>query len=195
MLKKILIIVSMMFVLLPVKAQEKSETQTTINVEDKAITTAQAGAPAKEAEIALHLDKTTQQNTQSDTGSKLIIGMMMILVLGAGAFVLIKKMAIPKQAQTQMQIKVLNQHFLGPKKSLAIVRVAGESILIGVTDQNINMIKSLSLLDEDVPEATPTAFDQVMSKITSNSPVADEDFMISGIKDVVSKKLQGMRNI
>ena len=47
------------------------------------------------------------------------------------------------------KIRIMTQHFLGPRKSLAIVRVAGESILIGITDQNINMLKSLSLLDED----------------------------------------------
>ena len=46
---------------------------------------------------------------------------------------------------------------------MAIIRVAGESILIGVTDSHISMIKSLSLIDDEVPSEVPQKFAEVMS--------------------------------
>jgi flagellar protein FliO/FliZ len=100
----------------------------------------------------------------------------------------------------------LTQHYLGPKKSLAIIRVAGESILIGVTDTNINMIKSLALLDDEVPEEIHSnnfadlfgGVPSTSAKATADSESADadpeEEFSIRGVKDVVSKKLKGMRS-
>ena len=60
------------------------------------------------------------------------------------------------------KIQVLSTHYLGPKKSLSIVQVAGESLLLGVTDQNINMIKTLSLIDDEVPATTPNNFENVI---------------------------------
>ncbi len=110
-----------------------------------------------------------------------------------------------------MQIKVLSQHYLGPKKSLAIVHVAGESILIGVTDQNISMIKSLSLIDDEVPANLPNTFGQTLA-VTENAAAAtpvnavgataekakpyelDEEFSFSNVTDSVSKKIKSMRS-
>ena len=69
------------------------------------------------------------------------------------------------------------QHYLGPKKSLAVVRVAGESILVGITDNNINMIKSLALLDEEIPDVTPNDFNQLIEK--------DDELSTSKVKDQV----------
>ncbi len=87
------------------------------------------------------------------------------------------------------------------------MRVAGESILIGITDHNISMIKSLSLLDDEVPEEAPKSFGHVLGdfheeeKTSSKKRSAkeseldsDEEFAIRGIKDIVSKRLKGMRS-
>ena len=107
------------------------------------------------------------------------------------------------------KIRILTQHHLGPKKSLAIIQVAGESILIGITDQNINMIKTLSLLDEEIPMLSNTSFasslnavvqkDDVLDKVTMNSaknqPMETEDFSLSKIKDIVSNRLKDMRTL
>ncbi|MNL52949.1 hypothetical protein D3C87_1761610 [compost metagenome] len=71
------------------------------------------------------------------------------------------------------------------------------------------MIKSLSLLDDEVPEETPVNFESTMGDFDDEeAPVkptkmkktaatdldADEEFAISGIKDIVSKRLKGMRS-
>jgi len=116
-------------------------------------------------------------------------------------------------AGSNTKIKVLTQHALGPKKSLCIVQVAGESILIGVTDHNISMLKTLSLIDDEVPADVPNRFDSTLSdyedhEMASQSRVLrktkdaekseGEDFTMRGlneIRDTVSTRLRNMKNL
>ncbi len=162
-----------------------------------------------ESNIPLNLEKAKKASTEESGVFRILFTLSILGLVGGGAYFFLKKYSIPQAKQNQTQIKVLQQHYLGPKKSLAIVRVAGESILIGVTDHNISMIKSLSLLDDEVPEEAPQTFNKVLGGLASSSndevtePVrkatkdldADEEFAISGIKDIVSKRLKGMRSI
>lgn len=165
----------------------------------------------KESEIELNLDGNKKSSSESSPIFRLLFTVSILGVVGVGAWFFLRKYAVPRAAKTQTQIKVLQQHFLGPKKSLAIVRVAGESILIGITDHNISMIKSLALLDDEVPEEAPQHFGRVMADFSDDTAAAatpaptkrksqskeldaDEEFAISGIKDIVSKRLKGMRS-
>ncbi|WP_413288931.1 flagellar biosynthetic protein FliO [Bdellovibrio sp. HCB337] len=166
-------------------------------------------AGKKESEIPLNLDAPKKASEEGHPIFKVILAISMMGLVGTGAYIFMRKYGKANfTAGKNNEIKVLTQHFLGPKKSLAIIRVAGESILIGVTDQNINMIKSLALLDDEVPEevhsnnfadifgTTPAA-----TVTTSRTQPADtdndveEEFSIRGVKDVVSKKLKGMRSL
>ncbi|WP_413585346.1 FliO/MopB family protein [Bdellovibrio sp. HCB274] len=167
----------------------------------------------KESEIPLNLDKQKNSATEGSGWFRILMTLSLLGAVGCGAFIFLRKYSVPKERKHQTQIKVLQQHYLGPKRSLAIVRVAGESILIGVTDHNISMIKSLSLLDDEVPEEAPKSFGKVMGsfvedqeeeteepaarvsfKSRAKDQDADDEFAISGIKDIVSKRLKGMRN-
>jgi flagellar protein FliO/FliZ len=172
----------------------------------------------KESEIPLNLEKQKNAGTEGSSWFRILMTLSILGAVGCGAFIFLRKYSIPKERKHQTQIKVLQQHYLGPKKSLAIIRVAGESILIGVTDHNISMIKSLSLLDDEVPEEAPKSFGKTMATFDEDeeeqqfspepkervsfksraketaSTDADDEFAISGIKDIVSKRLKGMRN-
>jgi flagellar protein FliO/FliZ len=160
----------------------------------------------KESEIPLNLEAKSKASGEGSPIFRIILTLAILGVVGTGAFIFLRKYSIPKAMKTQTQIKVLQQHYLGPKKSLAIVRVAGESILIGITENNISMIKSLSLIDDEVPEEAPQNFGRVLGDIEDEeAPAApsrkvareldaDEEFAISGIKDIVSKRLKGMRS-
>lgn len=128
---------------------------------------------------------------------------VLVVLLGGVSFGLKRWMSKSKGQNKNTRIKVLTQHHLGPKKSLAIVQVAGESLLIGVTDQNISMLKTLSLIDDDIPEAVPTNFNQAMNNFDDDQEDAqieaqatEEDFTISGlaeIRDTVSTRSRNMR--
>ncbi len=167
-----------------------------------------------EKEIPLNLHDKKKAQAEDSSVFRILLTLSMLGVLGTGAFFFIRKYKVPRALKHQTQIKVIQQHHLGPKKSLAIVRVAGESILIGVTDHNISMIKSLSLLDDEVPDVSNDNFQQAMVQeeinhdddldISAYPPKKksasqkdldfDDEFAISGVKDIVSKRLKNMRS-
>lgn len=175
-----------------------------------------------EDQIPLTIDAIKKPAETEPMSTRLLMTGVIISALLGTAYYFVKKYKISNTInKSNMQIKVLSQHYLGPKKSLAIVRVAGESILIGVTDSNISMIKSLSLLDDEIPAETPQNFSEAMitednknlnytaaakkavpAKTMQTSAMGatsidelEEEFSFSGLKDSVSKKLKSMRSI
>jgi flagellar protein FliO/FliZ len=170
---------------------------------------AEAAAEAKppqmlvnEAEIPVTLEPAKKSEAAENPFLKMGITFGVISILGAGAFFLIRKYSLNNPNKNQnTQIKVVTQHYLGPKKSIAMIRVAGESILVGITDTNISLIKTLSLLDEDIPDNTPSQFNRVFNATANQNIQAagsiepGEDFSITGIKDFVTSKLKNMRSL
>ena len=137
-------------------------------------------ATQSESEIPLNLEVTKKPSSSEGLAGRIFYSMAILAILGGGMFYFVRRYSIPKTSKSQTQIKVISQHYFGPKKSVALIRIAGESMLIGITDANINLVKSLSLLDEDVPEQVPQNFSDTLE-------TAGEEF--------VTRKLQGMRNI
>lgn len=121
---------------------------------------------------------------------------VLAIALGAAAFGL-KRWSAKNGAKNNKhkQIKVLTSHSLGPKKNLMVVQVAGETLLLGVTDQNISMLKTLSLLDEEIPESVPQRFDHSMDDFIEDEeePIALRG--LNDIRDTVSSRLKNMRNL
>lgn len=166
-------------------------------------------ASLKESEIPLNLGSSKKAADAESSIFRLLFSVSILGILGCGAFFLIRRKAIPGQMKHQTQIKVLQQHYLGPKKSLAIVRVAGESILVGITDHNISHIKTLSLLDDELPQEVPNDFGNVVKGLDREadfieaaqardqkySVSEDEEFSFGGIREAVTKKLKNMRNL
>lgn len=184
--------------LIAVIAQGAEEVSTAIAPVDSSIVSESSQSKAKqESEILLNLNDNKKSAAEGGGAMRVFFTLSLLGLIGTGAFYFLRKYSIPKERKHQTQIKVLQQHYLSPKKSLAIVRVAGESILIGVTDHNISMIKSLSLLDDEVPEEAPQNFNKVLGSLDpqkKSDTEADDEFAISGIKDIVSKRLKGMRS-
>jgi flagellar protein FliO/FliZ len=159
-----------------------------------------ADMEADEAKIPILTEKKVKTKKGS---SNLWLRVMISLVVVMGLFVglaLAAKRWVKKSATTNgnQNIKILTQHYIGPKKSLAIIRVAGESILIGVTDHNISLIKTLSLLDEELPEISSNDFSKSLLSAQEDEDEdagLDEDFAIRGVRDIVKDRLRGMRKI
>lgn len=150
---------------------------------------------APEDQIPLNVEKKEVTAEAESPLGKIALSMIILCAIGGGTYLFLKRFAKPV-ANSSMQIKVLTQHHLGPRKSLAIVRVAGESILIGVTEQNISMIKSLSLLDEDIPEVNENNFSESLKKAgQGQKEKVDDEFSMQGIREMVSQKLSKMRNL
>lgn len=79
--------------------------------------------------------------------AKLLISVFVVLVLGIGAIYLSKKV-MPKFTQsTGKRIKVTETVYLGPRKSLHLVKVGKQAFLIGSTNENITKIADVELKD------------------------------------------------
>lgn len=155
---------------------------------------------AKLAEDQIPLSIAAEKKTV-DAGSPLTkalsSGAIVVILLAASYFYVRRYKTSNTINKSNMQIKVLTQHYLGPKKSLAIIHVAGESILVGITDTNISMIKSLSLIDDEIPAEMPKTFSETMTTSTHSTAMKnelDEEFSFSGVTDSVSKKIKSMRS-
>jgi flagellar protein FliO/FliZ len=153
----------------------------------------------KESEIPVLTKPEVKKEASKSPYARLILSFVIIVLFGA-AMAMISRWWKKKTARSDdnNKIRMVTQHFLGPRKSLAIVRVAGETMLIGVTDHNINMIKSLSLLDDDsMDNIDPTkSFGDVLQ---AQDPAAvqaeddEEDFSFKQIKDRISNRVKEMR--
>lgn len=153
-------------------------------------------AVTPEDQIPLRMNASEKEASTQSTGQKLMLTLGLVGCLaGVGYYFFKKKIYANKPGKAQTQIKVLTQHYLGPKKSLAIIRVAGESMIIGITDQNISMIKSLSLLDDEVPAQVPDSFGETMTEQMTESEMDVDDFSFNGIKSNVFQKIKSMRNL
>lgn len=180
-------------------------------------------ATAREIEIPLSLETTKKAVAGESTYFRIVMVVALIGILACGILIFVRKAKFTNIKRNKNEIKVLAQHYLGPKKSLAVVRVAGESILVGITDTQINMIKTLSLMDDELPDVTGQNFQSELStrmtQENENAPVAParpsatynrksqvntkvsvsddemDEFSIRGIKDLVSSKLKNMRSI
>lgn len=156
--------------------------------------------PPTEEQIPLSIMADKKPAEAGSTASKAMVSGVIIVALLAVSYYYVRKYKTSNVInKSNMQIKVLTQHYLGPKKSLAIIHVAGESMLIGVTDTTISMIKSLSLIDDEVPADLPKNFAESMTKSASKNSILDkneldEEFSFAGVTDVVSKKIRSMRN-
>ncbi len=205
------------------KAQAAIDNNTNINANSAAAST-EATKNLKETEIPVLANFGAKKEAIASPWARIILSFLTIGALATGLILFSRWYnRRTKGTKDTNKIKILTQHFLGPKKSLAIVRVAGETILIGITDQNISMLKSLALLDDEIPESTPTHFGQSMvqadDRARGDAPGHDtytaappakaavaatnidreanydhlEDLVVTNIKDKVFSKLKSLR--
>ncbi len=154
-----------------------------------------------EAAIPLKLaaDK-AQMGEKQNSSAKMTLGFILVAVLLTGGIFYVRRYGANKKANDSvMQIKVVAQHYLGPKKSVAVIRVAGESLLIGITDNQINLIKGLAVLDEDMTQAAaPSGFPKLNTEdadvdAEQMNTAAEEEFSFADLKSTVADKLKSVR--
>lgn len=157
-----------------------------------------------------------REHKSGGTTSRLLMSLGLILTLaiaiGYGAKYWTRK-RLGHQDQTKIQI--LSQFHLGPKKSLVIVQVAGESLLLGMTDQSINLIKPLALIDDEIPTTSPSHFlgeleefsslpsvgevrDRVQIQSSQNrmqEKSATEEVNLKSIQTMITSRLREMRTL
>ncbi len=171
------------------------------NSEEKSLATVkkekeEVGSIASEEDILLkEATRPSKATSEMSPMKKMILAMVGLLLLATFFFVSVKKAGKKNGYSTIAQnIKVLTQKSIGPKKNLMLIRVAGETILLGVTDHNINHIKTLSLMEDEIPDYTEPKFSkQLKDKITKaqeepsiveKEPEEVDGFAVSNLHDV-----------
>ena len=81
-------------------------------------------------------------------------------------------------------IEVLGSHFIGPKKSLVTVRVAQKVLLLGVTEQSIQMISELPSESNSLNslESTDASFEETLNAQSE-----------TGIRSRIRSRLEGLK--
>jgi len=222
MMKKVLLAICFLTVQTAFAAGVQSETlagSPTVASPAAVEETAAPAAKLAEDQIPLNIEAAKKPVEGGSTTAKALMSMAIVLILTGSGYYFVRRYKFSNTInKSNMQIKVLSQHYLGPKKSLAIIHVAGESMLVGLTEHNISMIKSLSLIDDEVPASLPNTFGQTMAKVDAEGgagaaavtagakpatgaasaatvPVElDEEFSFTNVTDTVSKKLRSMRS-
>ena len=171
---------------------------------------AAAAVPARSEKDIPVLTTVKPEKKEAGVGLERLVLTLFVLcaVLGASLFGLKRWAATKSKQKTNTKIQILTQHHLGPKKSLAIIQVAGEALLIGITDQNISMLKTLALIDDEVPGLVPRNFndemdreitrDNVSDALSSDQQDEEENFAMKGlgeVRDQISTRLRGLRNL
>ena len=183
------------------KKSKPKSSEVELNIEASAGAVLNKDAP--ESEIPVFKKTKVESKESSSALMRIMMSLIIVILCGVG-IVFFGKWWSKKYKKNDLntQMIVMSQYHLGPKKSLTIVRVAGEYILLGVTDQNINMIKSLSFIDDEVPIQYPVDFQNelkkdhtVVPKMKEDEQMAIEEMNLSSIADVVNNKLEGMRTL
>jgi len=77
---------------------------------------------------------------------KMLTTLSMVIGMMIGALYLMKKYFYRSPVATGSSglIRVISSHHLGPKKSIMLVEVLGEIILLGVSDHQMSMLTTIS---------------------------------------------------
>lgn len=121
--------------------------------------------------------KTDKAEKSSGTSIWRVVGSIFFIVIaGAGIVFATRRSRTRKNIGGQKaRIEVIHQYHMGAKKSLALVRVAGEVMLIGVTDHNINMLKPVALIDDEVEGLLGKDFNHFL----------EDDFSVQSVQSAI----------
>ncbi len=155
-----------------------------------------------EEDLPVLTDEPNRALVESSTYTRLVISLGIVFAV-TGVIVLGGRrwMSRAQQGDAVTKIRLLTQLPLGPKRSVAVITVAGESLLIGVTDHNISLLRDLSLLDEEIPESVPREFGQTLENSLESDRQeprpsmgeAEEEFKVSSVREMVADRLKKMR--
>lgn len=115
--------------------------------------------------------------TPADTTWRLAASVAFIIVVGGALFYASRRWKrSPDKGGQAARIEMMHQFHVGPRRSIALIRVAGETMLVGITDHNINMLKSISLIDDEL--------EGVIKKTDFNNFLEDE-FSIEDVRSAL----------
>lgn len=147
------------------KAQEqkqeiKAEEQSAAKNEVKAA----ISADKAESDIPAFRGKDAEKSASSSPWTRLFLGAGVVMTMAIGALFAAKRFGKRNNVQgsKKIHLDIVSQKAISPKQNLLVVRIAGEHILVGATDHSINMIKTVSLIDDEADNSLPQDFNNFL---------------------------------
>jgi flagellar protein FliO/FliZ len=108
-----------------------------------------------------------------------MLGSMALVAVVAGATIYASRRFKHQKSVggTKARIETLHQVHFGPRKSIALIRVAGEVMLIGMTDTNITMMKQVMLIDDELEKTMGDDFNKYLQ----------DDFAIEDVRNAITR--------
>jgi flagellar biogenesis protein FliO len=133
-----------------------------------------------ESQIPVVTEVKKAEKSESNLAFRMIASLGIVLVVaGCAAYAGKKYRRHKDKGGSKARIEIMHQLHLGPKKSVGLIRVAGEAILIGITDQNINMLKSVALIDDELENVVGKNFNNFL----------EEDFSIEDVRNALGPRV------
>jgi len=103
------------------------------------------------------------------------MGLALILVSG---LIFLVGMFVKKKQDKGSLMKILGYQSLGPKKGMAMVKVGQEVLLLGVTANDVKLLKTLNGLDEETGQSR--SYEQVAATVAADTAERLDTFTSDG---------------
>lgn len=134
----------------------------------------------KESDIPVFLQTKKSEKSDSHILWRLVASIGLIMVVAGGMMYAGKRWTRHKDKGGQgTRIEIMHQLHLGPRRSVALIRIAGETMLIGITDHNVNMLKSVSLIDDELENIANKDFNGFL----------EDDFSIEDVRNALGSRV------
>ncbi|MBK7632371.1 MAG: flagellar biosynthetic protein FliO [Ignavibacteriales bacterium] len=81
---------------------------------------------------------------------KLIFPLLLICGMLYGLLVFVKRYSFKRGGNTLLDIKVINNQMIMPKKFLSVVKVKDKLLILGVSENNISLLKEIDADETDI---------------------------------------------
>lgn len=120
-------------------------------------------AAKPESEIPVVLPSRVPATEAGSAFWRVVASLALVSAVGAGIYIFSRRWSRSRdQGGNKARIEVMHQLHLGPRKSVCLIRVSGEAVLIGVTDHNVSLIKPVTLIDDEMEHAAAKDFNNFL---------------------------------
>jgi flagellar protein FliO/FliZ len=96
---------------------------------------------------------------------KLIFPLLIICLMLYGLLVFVKKYSFKRGGNALLDIKVINNQMIMPKKFLSVVKVKDKLLILGVSETNITLLKEIDVDESDLMNETTPNINQGFADI------------------------------
>jgi len=161
-------------------APERSATEVKSTSSEPAVVEAKPETELKESEIPIVLSGKKSADDKGNSIWRMVAALGVVAVTAAVGIYVSKRYARKKDKGGQKaRIELMHQLHLGPRKSIGLIRVAGETMLVGITDQNINMLKAVTLIDDELEHVMGKDFNGFL----------EDEFSIEDVRTALSPRV------